>query len=81
MFGQGGAGHRVMGVPTMFGGLGPPGRRRIVLYLILLAPLAALGLLVTMSSLERWHDTHEQGGPAIIPLVSPATLPMERGSS
>jgi hypothetical protein len=27
-----------------------------VLYLILLAPLGALGLLVGMSSLERWHD-------------------------
>jgi hypothetical protein len=64
----------------MFGGRGPPGRR-IVLYLILLAPLVALGLLVTMSSLERWHETHEQGVPETWPLVSPASLPMERGDS
>jgi hypothetical protein len=55
----------------MFGGLGPPGRRRNVLYLILLAPLAALGLLVAMSSLERWHDTHEQGGPEEAEAVTP----------
>jgi hypothetical protein len=51
------------------------------LYLILLAPLVALGLLVTMSSLERWHETHEQGVPETWPLVSPARLPMERGDS
>ena len=65
------------GFERLFGGLGPPGRRRNVLYLILLAPLAALGLLVTMSSLERWHDTHEQGNPDMSPLASPATLPMD----
>lgn len=43
-------------------------------YLILLAPVGAIALLVTMSSLERWQEINTHGREK-----APAIQPIERG--
>jgi hypothetical protein len=41
-----------------------------VAYLLLLAPVVAIALLVTMSSIERWQET-EVHGTQLAPVMEP----------
>jgi hypothetical protein len=51
-----------------------------VAYLLLLAPVVAMALLVTMSSLERWQET-DVNGHHVAPVMAPAPLPIRRGDT